>query len=94
MNICGLDLYMYEGWMFFEVGWMFGYENMGEVIEVGSGVEKVRVGDWVVFLFNILCGFCKNCECGLINYCFIIQFELLFVGVVYGFVDMGFYGGG
>lgn len=46
-NICGSDLHMYEGRTSFEVGRTFGHENMGEVIEVGSGVERVRVGDRV-----------------------------------------------
>jgi threonine dehydrogenase-like Zn-dependent dehydrogenase len=35
---------------------------MGEVIEVGSGVDRVKVGDMVCLPFNIGCGFCKNCE--------------------------------
>ncbi|MFV4914531.1 alcohol dehydrogenase catalytic domain-containing protein [Microbacterium lacticum] len=60
---------MYEGRTSFEVGRTFGHENMGEVVEVGSGVEKVKVGDRVVLPFNISCGFCKNCERGRTNYC-------------------------
>ncbi|WP_454119510.1 alcohol dehydrogenase catalytic domain-containing protein [Microbacterium lacticum] len=72
-NICGSDLHMYEGRTSFEVGRTFGHENMGEVIEVGIGVEKVRVGDRVVLPFNISCGFCKNCERGLTNYCLTTQ---------------------
>ena len=43
-NICGSDLHMYEGRTSFEVGRTFGHENMGEVVEVGQGVEKVKVG--------------------------------------------------
>ena len=72
-NICGSDLHMYEGRTSFEVGRTFGHENMGEVVEVGSGVEKVKVGDRVVLPFNISCGFCKNCERGLTNYCLTTQ---------------------
>ena len=62
---------------------------MGEVIEVGSGVEKVRVGNRVVLPFNISCGFCKNCERGLTNYCLTTQPEPSFAGAAYGFADMG-----
>lgn len=51
---------MYEGRTSFEVGRTFGHENMGEVVEVGSGVEKFKVGGRVVLPFNISCGFCKN----------------------------------
>ncbi len=43
-NICGSDLHMYEGRTSFEKGRTFGHENMGEVVEVGQGVEKVKVG--------------------------------------------------
>ncbi|GLC63032.1 hypothetical protein PLESTB_001973600 [Pleodorina starrii] len=72
-NICGSDLHMYEGRTSFEKGRTFGHENMGEVVEIGKGVEKVKVGDRVVLPFNISCGFCKNCERGLTNYCLTTQ---------------------
>ncbi|WP_279402924.1 alcohol dehydrogenase catalytic domain-containing protein [Arthrobacter sp. JCM 19049] len=72
-NICGSDLHMYEGRTDFETGRTFGHENMGEVIEVGDGVDKVKVGERVVLPFNISCGFCKNCERGLTNYCLTTQ---------------------
>jgi len=93
-NICGSDLHMYEGRTDFEPGRTFGHENMGEVVEVGSGVEKIRVGDWVVLPFNIACGFCKNCERGLTNYCLTTQPDPKAAGAAYGFADMGPYGGG
>jgi glutathione-independent formaldehyde dehydrogenase len=72
-NICGSDLHMYEGRTSFETGRWFGHENMGEVIEVGDGVDKVKVGDHVVLPFNVACGHCKNCERGLTNYCLTAQ---------------------
>ena len=74
-NICGSDLHMYEGRTDFEPGRWFGHENMGQVIEVGDGVDKIRVGDWVVLPFNIACGHCKNCERQLTNYCLTAQPE-------------------
>ena len=43
-GICGSDLHMYEGRTDFEPGRWFGHENMGEVVEVGDGVDKVKVG--------------------------------------------------
>lgn len=93
-NICGSDLHMYEGRTSFEEGRTFGHENMGEVVEVGQGVEKVKVGDRVVLPFNISCGFCKNCERGLTNYCLTTQPDPSAAGAAYGFADMGPYGGG
>jgi len=93
-NICGSDLHMYEGRTDFEPGRTLGHESMGEVVEVGTGVEKIRVGDWVVLPFNISCGFCENCERGLTNYCLTTQPDPKAAGAAYGFADMGPYGGG
>jgi len=85
---------MYEGRTDFEVGRTFGHENMGEVIEVGNGVDKVKIGDRVVLPFNISCGFCKNCERGLTNYCLTTQPDPAAAGAAYGFAGMGPYAGG
>lgn len=93
-NICGSDLHMYEGRTDFEIGRVFGHENLGEVVEVGDGVDKVKIGDRVVLPFNISCGFCKNCERGLTNYCLTTQPEPEMAGAAYGFADMGPYQGG
>ncbi|WP_254072136.1 alcohol dehydrogenase catalytic domain-containing protein [Rathayibacter sp. VKM Ac-2857] len=93
-NICGSDLHMYEGRTSFETGRWFGHENMGEVIEVGDGVDKVAVGDHVVLPFNVACGHCKNCERGLTNYCLTAQPVPEWAGAAYGFADMGPWAGG
>lgn len=93
-NICGSDLHMYEGRTDFEKGRTFGHENLGEVVEVGSGVDKLKVGDMVVIPFNVACGHCKNCEHGLTNYCLTMQPVKEFAGAAYGFADMGPYQGG
>ena len=93
-NICGSDLHMYEGRTDFEPGRWFGHENLGQVVEVGDGVDKVQVGDYVVLPFNIACGHCKNCERQLTNYCLTAQPEPNMAGAAYGFADMGPYGGG
>ena len=66
-NICGSDLHMYEGRTDFETGRTLGHENLGQVVEVGPAVSKVKVGEYVVLPFNIACGFCKQCEQGLTN---------------------------
>jgi Alcohol dehydrogenase GroES-like domain/Major Facilitator Superfamily len=68
-NICGSDLHMFEGRTDVEEGKVLGHENMGEVIEVGSGVDRIKVGDMVCLPFNIGCGFCKNCEAGRTGFC-------------------------
>ncbi|KJY20948.1 MULTISPECIES: alcohol dehydrogenase catalytic domain-containing protein [Streptomyces] len=93
-NICGSDLHMYEGRTSFETGRTLGHENLGQVVEVGQAVSKVKVGDWVVLPFNIACGFCKQCEQGLTNYCLTMQPEPDMAGAAYGFAEMGPYQGG
>lgn len=91
-NICGSDLHMYEGRTSFETGRILGHENMGEVIEVGAGVDRVKVGDRVCLPFNIGCGFCDNCERGLTGYCLTVNPGS--AGGAYGFAEMGPYEGG
>jgi alcohol dehydrogenase len=39
-----------------------GHDGLGEVVEVGPDVENVRVGDRVVVICSITCGFCKFCR--------------------------------
>jgi glutathione-independent formaldehyde dehydrogenase len=91
-NICGSDLHMYEGRTDVEQGKVLGHENMGEVIEVGAGVDKVKVGDMVVLPFNIACGFCRNCNDGLTGFCLTVNPGM--AGGAYGYADMGPYSGG
>ncbi|SNT61769.1 Threonine dehydrogenase [Streptosporangium subroseum] len=93
-NICGSDLHMYEGRTDFETGRVLGHENLGEVVEVGPAVDRVRVGDVVCIPFNISCGFCANCEKGLTAYCLTTNPEPGMAGAAYGFADMGPYNGG
>jgi threonine dehydrogenase-like Zn-dependent dehydrogenase len=91
-NICGSDLHMYEGRTSLEPGKVIGHENLGEVVEVGSGVVSVKVGDWVCLPFNIGCGFCKNCERGLTGFCLTVNAPN--AGGAYGYAEMGPYNGG
>ncbi len=43
-------------------GDILGHEFMGEVMEVGSEVKNVKVGDRVVVPFPIACGQCRMCK--------------------------------
>lgn len=68
--ICGSDLHLYNGFVpSMKRGDILGHEFMGEVVEVGSSVEKLRVGDRVVVPFPIACGACWSCEQGLFSVC-------------------------
>jgi glutathione-independent formaldehyde dehydrogenase len=91
-NICGSDLHMYEGRTEMEEGRVLGHENLGEIVEVGKGVERVKKGDLVCLPFNIGCGHCKNCEHGLTGYCLTANPGT--AGAAYGFAGMGPYEGG
>ncbi|MHB9007093.1 MAG: glutathione-independent formaldehyde dehydrogenase [Limisphaerales bacterium] len=91
-NICGSDLHMYEGRTDVEEGKVLGHENLGQVIEVGNAVDRIKVGDWVCLPFNVACGFCKNCERGLTGACLFANPGT--AGAAYGFAGMGPYRGG
>jgi threonine dehydrogenase-like Zn-dependent dehydrogenase len=91
-NICGSDLHMYEGRTGVEQGKILGHENMGEVVDVGSAVQRVKVGDVVSLPFNIACGFCKNCERGFTGFCLTVNPGS--AGGAYGYASMGPYAGG
>ncbi len=61
--ICGSDLHIYDGYIpTMERGDILGHEFMGEVVEVGKGIKKLRPGDRVVVPFPIACGGCFSCQ--------------------------------
>ena len=68
--ICGSDLHLYGGFIpSLEKGDILGHEFMGEVVEVGADVKKVKVGDRVVVPFPIACGHCAMCRERLFSLC-------------------------
>ena len=68
--ICGSDLHIYGGFIpTMERGDIVGHEFMGEVVEVGSGVNNLQVGDRVVVPFDISCGNCFFCKRKLFSLC-------------------------
>ncbi len=52
---------------------ILGHECIGEVVEVGSKVSSVCIGDNVILDPNLYCGFCTNCRKGWTNQCTNIQ---------------------
>ena len=68
--ICGSDLHLYDGLVpTMEKGDIIGHEFMGEIVEVGSDVRKLKVGDRVVVPFPIACGRCFFCQEQLYSVC-------------------------
>ncbi|WP_414619880.1 zinc-dependent alcohol dehydrogenase [Calothrix sp. CCY 0018] len=68
--ICGSDLHLYDGYIpTMKKGDILGHEFMGEVVELGSAVKNVNVGDRVVVPFTIACGGCFFCNRDLWSLC-------------------------
>jgi threonine dehydrogenase-like Zn-dependent dehydrogenase len=68
--ICGSDLHIYDGFIpTMQAGDILGHEFMGEVVELGSAVKNVKIGDRVVVPFTIACGNCLFCNRDLWSLC-------------------------
>lgn len=68
--ICGSDLHLYDGRIpGMKRGDILGHEFMGEVVEIGREVERLKVGDRVVVPFPISCGSCYYCKNGMFSLC-------------------------
>ena len=63
--ICGTDVHIYQWneWAqhTIAVGQTAGHEYVGEIVEMGSGVEGFNIGDIVSGEGHIVCGKCRNC---------------------------------
>ena len=69
-SICGSDLHIYHGHGFSEdVGFCVGHEAVGEVVEVGRAVTRVKVGDKVMMPAAVGCGACRSCLAGNVIGC-------------------------
>ncbi|GAA3330910.1 formaldehyde dehydrogenase, glutathione-independent [Curtobacterium sp. C1] len=91
-NICGSDQHMVRGRTTAPSDLVLGHEITGEVVEVGSDVEFIKVGDIVSVPFNIACGRCRNCKERKTGICLNVNPDR--PGSAYGYVDMGGWVGG
>ncbi len=91
-NICGSDQHMVRGRTTAPKGIVLGHEITGEVIEAGSDVEFIKVGDLVSVPFNVACGRCRNCKEQKTGIC--LNVNPARPGGAYGYVDMGGWIGG
>jgi L-iditol 2-dehydrogenase len=68
-GICGSDIprVLHKGAHYYPI--VLGHEFAGEVVEVGEGVTKVKVGDTVTGAPRIPCFVCEDCLAGNIAQC-------------------------
>lgn len=91
--ICGSDLHIYDGAIpTMQKGDILGHEFMGEVVDTGPGVKKVKKGDKVVVPFNIACGNCFFCHKQEYSLCDNSNPKPELVNKVYGHGGAGLFG--
>ena len=71
--ICGTDIHIYnwDEWAkkTILIPMITGHEYAGEIVELGSNVTDLKVGDIVSGEGHITCGRCRNCLGGRIHLC-------------------------
>src|SRR6187431_12862 len=91
--ICGSDLHIYNGYIpAMQKGDVLGHEFMGEVVEVGKDVTRLRVGDRVVVPFTIACGRCYFCREQLWSLCDNSNPNAWMAEKLYGYSGSGLFG--
>jgi threonine dehydrogenase-like Zn-dependent dehydrogenase len=91
--ICGSDLHIYDNIIpGMAPGDILGHEFMGEVMEVGRGVDNLKVGDRVVVPFTISCGNCYYCKNHLWSLCDNSNPNAALVEAMYGFSGAALFG--
>ncbi|MGI6585844.1 MAG: NAD(P)-dependent alcohol dehydrogenase [Lutisporaceae bacterium] len=78
VGICGSDVHYYQhgriGDFVVEGDFILGHECAGEVVEVGSKVKNLVVGDRVALEPGKTCGKCELCKGGKYNLCPEVEF--------------------
>ena len=91
--ICGSDLHLLNGYVpTMQKGDILGHEFMGEVVEVGSSVKNLKVGDRVVVPFTIACGNCFFCQQQLWSLCDNSNPNAWMLEKVYGYSGSALFG--
>jgi len=71
--ICGTDIHIYnwDEWAqkTIPIPMITGHEYAGEIVELGSNVDDLKIGDIVSGEGHITCGRCRNCLAGTIHLC-------------------------
>jgi threonine dehydrogenase-like Zn-dependent dehydrogenase len=86
---CDLDTLYVTGRMPLAPGEPIGHEIIAEIVELGSAVKRLRIGQTVIVAAQISCGICRRCNAGLTGRCAAVPF-----GASYGMGRAGNFGGG
>lgn len=69
-TICGTDLHILKGDVpAVQEGRILGHEGVGTIVEVGSAVNRLAVGDRVIISCISSCGSCSYCQRRLPSHC-------------------------
>ena len=92
--ICGSDLHLFHNFIpAMMPGDIMGHEMMGEVVEVGSGVNgHLKKGDRIVVPFTIWCGECEQCKRGNYSVCETTNRKKELADKVFGHATAGLFG--
>jgi threonine dehydrogenase-like Zn-dependent dehydrogenase len=91
--ICGSDLHLFHNMIpAMKPGDVVGHEMMGEVVEVGSEVKKLRKGERVVIPFTINCDECDQCLRGNFSLCERSNRNKELADTVFGHTTAGLFG--
>jgi threonine dehydrogenase-like Zn-dependent dehydrogenase len=92
--ICGSDLHLFHNFIPAMLpGDIMGHEMMGEVVEVGPGVNgHLKTGDRVVVPFTIICGECDQCRRGNFSVCERTNRNKYLADKVFGHATAGLFG--
>ena len=92
--ICGSDLHLFHNFIPAMLpGDIMGHEMMGDVVEVGSGVDgKLKKGDRIVVPFTIICGECEQCRRGNFSLCETTNRKKHLADKVFGHTTAGLFG--
>lgn len=69
LALCGSDLHYYRGTIPNNAHNTMGHEFIGEVVELGSEVSNLSLGDEVISMFCVQCGDCWHCKHGYSGSC-------------------------
>ncbi len=90
---CGSDLHLIDGFIpTMRAGDILGHEFMGEVVEVGPQVRKIKKGQRVVVPSFICCGSCWYCQQELWSLCDNTNPNAESQAAVLGYPTAGIYG--